>query len=147
MINIIKKKYLKIIFPFGNGRKKINRKKIRKKSSLSASHQHYLENKETARRLIMERVEYYNQFYKFSYNKIRIKNQKTRWGSCSSKDNLNFNYKIIFLEKKLQDYIIIHELCHLREMNHSENFWKLVAETMPDYREIRKRLTSALDKL
>ncbi len=81
-----------------------------------------------------ERIKYFNKKYGFHYNKINVKNQKTRWGSCSKKRNLNFNYKILFLPEKARDYIIVHELCHLRELNHSRNFWGLVAKIFPEWR-------------
>ena len=88
-------------------------------------------------------MRFYNEIYQFSYNKIYIKNQKTRWGSCSGKKNLSFNYRILFLPKKLQDYIIVHELCHLKELNHSKRFWSLVARVFPDYQNIRNELRTA----
>jgi predicted metal-dependent hydrolase len=100
----------------------------------------YSENKEKALCLVKERIAYFSQQGGYKYNKINIKNQKTRWGSCSRKGNLNFNYKIVFLEEKIRDYIIIHELCHLKEFNHSGNFWNLVSEIIPNYRQIRKEL-------
>jgi len=65
-----------------------------------------------------------------SYNRISIKSLKTKWGSCSSKKNLNFNYKILFLSEKDRDYLIVHELSHLVHMNHSSKFWDLVCETL-----------------
>jgi predicted metal-dependent hydrolase len=89
-----------------------------------------------ARRLLAE----YNQFYNFKINTVRIKNQKTRWGSCSHYGNLNFSYRLVVLPEDLARYIIIHELCHLKELNHSVRFWSLVAQTCPDYLEKRKRL-------
>ena len=98
----------------------------------------YLKHKDNALAFARARVDYYNQFYNFDFNKISVKNQKTRWGSCSRKGNLNFNYKILFLPEKSADYIIVHELCHLGELNHSKRFWDLVAKVMPDYSEIRK---------
>jgi len=100
----------------------------------------YKAGKKTAEVIIKERVEFFNRHYAFSYNKITIKNQKTCWGSCSRKGNLNFNYKVADLPEELMDYVIIHELCHLKELNHSRNFWKLVEETVPNYRELRKKL-------
>lgn len=100
----------------------------------------YAEHKGRALVLAQTRLEYFNQFYNFSYNKISIKNQKTKWGSCSKRRNLNFNYKIVLLPEKMADYIIVHELCHLGEFNHSKNFWNLVAQTIPDHHEIRKDL-------
>ncbi|MDP2951541.1 MAG: M48 family metallopeptidase [bacterium] len=100
----------------------------------------YKEYKLKAQGFIKERVRYLNKSYGFAFNKITIKNQKTRWGSCSKKGNLNFNYKILFLPKDLADYIIIHELCHLKILNHSKKFWQLVKQQMPNYLEIRKAL-------
>ncbi len=100
----------------------------------------YLRYKESAYRLVVDRLAYYNRLYKLSFNRIYIRNQKTRLGSCSMKRNLNFNYKILFLDKKTQDYIIVHELCHLKEFNHSKRFWSLVEKIFPDWRVIKKEL-------
>lgn len=115
-------------------------KNIDSRSIRSFSRKDYLENKEQALILVKERVEWYNALYGFSFNKVFIKNQKTRWGSCSNKKNLNFNYKIIFLPPKHRDYIIVHELCHLKEFNHSKRFWALVEKVFPDYRDIKNEL-------
>ena len=93
-----------------------------------------------AREIAVQKVEFFNQHYGLEYKRIFIKNQKTRWGSCSSKGNLNFNYRIATLPAELQDYLIVHELCHLREMNHGANFWKLVEEQIPDYKLLSKQL-------
>lgn len=100
----------------------------------------YLANKEKARRFLYKKIEQFNQYYGFSYNKIFVKDQRSRWGSCSSKGNLNFSYKVIFLPWYLADYIIVHELCHLGEMGHSPEFWQLVVLTIPDYKKRRKEL-------
>ncbi len=100
----------------------------------------YKRHKEQALVLAQERIEYFNKIYGFKFNKINIKNQKTRWGSCSRKGNLNFNYKIALLSERLADYIICHELCHLKEFNHSQKFWNLVAKAIPGYSEIRNEL-------
>ena len=104
------------------------------------SRKDYLENKDKVLKLVQKRVKFYNRIYNFSFNKIFIKNQKTRWGSCSQKQNLNLNYKIAFLPPVHRDYIIVHEICHLQEFNHSYKFWLLVAMVFPDYSEIRKEL-------
>jgi hypothetical protein len=100
----------------------------------------YAEYKIKASSLAQKRIEYFNNIYSFKFNRINIKNQKTRWGSCSRKGNLNFNYKIAIIPERLSDYIIVHELCHLKEFNHSQKFWNLVAKTIPNYLEIRKEL-------
>jgi predicted metal-dependent hydrolase len=101
----------------------------------------YLKYKDAAYKLAVDRVEYFNKTYKLKFNRINIKNQKTRWGSCSQKGNLNFNYKIALLPERLVDYIIVHELCHLEEFNHSKKFWSLVSKAMPDYTTIRDELS------
>jgi predicted metal-dependent hydrolase len=71
---------------------------------------------------------------------VAIKNMKSRWGSCSSKGNLNFHYRVAFLPEELLDYVIVHELCHLKLFNHSKAFWNLVAEKSPNYSQLRKQL-------
>lgn len=100
----------------------------------------YKDNKIKAVNFVKERVDYYNKFYNFFYNRIFIKNHKVRWGSCSIRRNLNFNYRILFLPAELADYIVVHELCHLKEMNHSCRFWALVEKICPDHKRIRKEL-------
>lgn len=104
------------------------------------SRKEYLENKEKARSLIKERISVLNKAYGFAFNNISIRDQKTCWGSCSKKGNLNFNYKLVFLPERMRDYVIVHELCHLLELNHSRRFWELVSKTFPDYMEIRRGL-------
>jgi len=98
----------------------------------------YLAKKEEARKLAAFKLREFNEYYKLEYRRISIRNQRSRWGSCSRKGNLNFNYKIVHLPEKHLDYIIVHELCHLKEFNHSRRFWDLVGETIPDYKIIRK---------
>jgi len=100
-----------------------------------ASYKHY---KEEARKVTTALVESYAEKYEFSYRRIMIRNQRTRWGSCSVQKNLSFHYKLLFLPENLQEYLVVHELCHLKEMNHSPRFWNLVAEILPDY-DIRKK--------
>lgn len=100
----------------------------------------YLQYRERALALAAAKVRQYNQVYNFNYQKIGVKNQKTRWGSCSKQGNLNFNYKIVFLPERLCDYLVVHELCHLAQFNHSRKFWNLVAEVIPDYLDRRKEL-------
>jgi predicted metal-dependent hydrolase len=104
----------------------------------------YLKDKEKARELITKRLEFFNQYYNFQYKEIRIKNQKSLWGSCSKKANLNFNFRILYLPEKTRDYIIVHELCHLKELNHSKRFWQLVSLTIADYKNVRKNLKKGI---
>ncbi|MFA6098317.1 MAG: SprT family zinc-dependent metalloprotease [Patescibacteria group bacterium] len=104
------------------------------------THGDYLKYRDSAYSLAVARVNYFNKYYNCKFNSINIRNQKTRWGSCSKKGNLNFNYKIALLPTRVADYIIVHELCHLQEFNHSGRFWRLVAETFPDYKEIRRQI-------
>jgi hypothetical protein len=99
-----------------------------------------IKKREQARIFVENRISYFNKFYNFEINRIAIKNTSTRWGSCSSKKNLNFNYKIIFLKSEIADYLIVHELCHLGQFNHSKKFWALVAKTIPDYVRINREL-------
>ncbi len=93
-----------------------------------------------ARTLVEQKLAHWNAHYNFVYRRVAIRNNKSRWGSASAKRNLNFNYRILFLPEHLQDYLIVHELCHLQEHNHSKNFWSLVAQTIPDYKKSRKEL-------
>ncbi len=106
---------------------------------------HYVRHKEAARALVKARLAYFNVHYQHRVGKIFIKQHRSRWGSCSERGNLNFNYKIIFLPPVLQDYIIVHELCHLRGFNHSPQFWALVAQTIPNHLT-RRRALRALER-
>ncbi len=91
--------------------------------------------REVAREILTDKVHFYRKYIGKSVGDIRIKEQKTRWGSCSSKGNLNFNWKIVMAPDEIMDYLVVHELCHLLHMNHSKEFWESVAKIMPDYKE------------
>ncbi len=95
---------------------------------------------EAAANDIPGRVSYFAGRMGVDYGKITIRGQKTRWGSCSSKGNLNFNWKLMLLPENVRDYVVVHELAHRREMNHSAAFWAVVEEELPDYRERQKLL-------
>lgn len=90
--------------------------------------------------VIPDKVKYYAEIMGVIYGRITIRNQKTRWGSCSSKGNLNFNCLLMLMPDKVLDYVVVHELCHLRQMNHSKKFWKEVERYMPDYPNYKKWL-------
>ena len=90
---------------------------------------------EQALKLIPQRVEYFARQVGVDYGRITIRNQKTRWGSCSSKGNLNFNCLLMLAPTEILDYVVVHELCHRKEMNHSKAFWTEVEKVLPDYRQ------------
>ena len=90
--------------------------------------------------LLEERVAYFAERMDVTYGRIAIRNQKTRWGSCSSAGNLNFNIHLADMPEELLDYVVVHELAHRREMNHSQAFWRIVETQLPDWRERRRRL-------
>ncbi len=122
-----------------NGRKEYLKNKRESKKDRRGG---YLKNKEEARRVIVKDVERVNKFYGFKYNNISIRNTSTRWGSCSSKKNLNFSFQLLFVTPEEREYVVAHELCHLQEMNHSQNFWSLVEKFCPSYKNIRAKLRS-----
>jgi len=113
-----------------------------------ADKEHYQKYKELAKIRILKKVEEVNKIYNFSYKKISVRNQKTRWGSCSRQGNLSFNYRLAFLEEEALFYVIAHELCHLKEFNHSASFWRLVSKAVPNYKYWRQKLRngSTLDQ-
>ena len=94
----------------------------------------------SAKEVIASRVQYYAPIVGVSYGRITIRRQKSRWGSCSAKGNLNFNVALMRAPIKVLDYVVVHELCHRLEMNHSAGFWREVSRVMPDYAEQEKWL-------
>lgn len=100
----------------------------------------YRRHKERALVFATERVAYFSSIYGVKPARISIRNSLTRWGSCSSLGAVSFSYRVIFLPPHLADYLVVHELCHLKEMNHSKKFWALVAKTIPDCQALRKQL-------
>ena len=87
-----------------------------------------------ALKYIPERVAYFAKQIGVNYGRITIRNQKTRWGSCSSKGNLNFNCLLMLMPSEVIDYVVVHELCHRKEMNHSKAFWQEVENILPNYK-------------
>ena len=96
--------------------------------------------REKIKEKISHRIQYYSKKMQVEYQRVTIRNQKTRWGSCSSKGNLNFNYRLFYLPEELLDYVMVHELAHRRHMNHSPQFWQEVETYCPDYEICRKKL-------
>ncbi len=100
----------------------------------------YHKNKKQAFVFVSKRLGFFSGVFNIKHGRVFVKNQKTRWGSCNSKGDLSFNYKIMFLKQELSDYVIAHELCHCCHLNHSSEFWKLVENMIPDYNKRRKEL-------
>lgn len=96
--------------------------------------------REAARERFESRVAYYHRITGGNYTSITVRDQRSRWGSCSSRGTLSFNYRLIFAPPAVLDYVVVHELCHLTHMNHSGDFWNMVGSVMPEYREYRKWL-------
>lgn len=126
---------------------RIRRRSYRRRPRRAPNRPDYLNRRDAARQLIMERLEYfYNEYAKIDpalasvmkYNRVAIRNQRGRWGSCTSRKNLNFNYRLIDLAPELRDYIIVHELCHLKELHHGKTFWDLVSQAIPQARELNR---------
>ncbi|MBD5504826.1 MAG: M48 family metallopeptidase [Lachnospiraceae bacterium] len=93
-----------------------------------------------AKEYFPKRVAHFQQFTGGSYNRITIRDQKTRWGSCSARGTLSFNWRLMLAPPAILDYVVVHELCHLTHMNHSAAFWQKVESVYPDYRTARKWL-------
>lgn len=89
---------------------------------------------------IPERVAHFAALLQVTYGRITIRNQQTRWGSCSAKGNLNFNCLLMLTPPEIIDYIVVHELCHRLEMNHSKRFWEQVGRVIPNYKSCEKWL-------
>ena len=117
-------------------------KKLGKTIELPNGKRNYKKYHDQALKFVIGKVEQINKIYNYSFNKIIIKNHKSRWGSCSKKKNLNINYRVIFLPEKLAEYIIVHELCHLAAFDHSRKFWSLVEKAIPDFRSRVKDLNA-----
>lgn len=103
---------------------------------------HYATHKETARKILHERLTHFAPLCGVTFNRVAIRNQKRRWGSCTSRGNLNFSYRLVFLPKELCDYVVVHELCHLKELNHGPAFWIEVEKVVPNYQSLIKSMRS-----
>ena len=95
---------------------------------------------EAARQDLPRRAARFAPLVGVSYGRITIRAQKSRWGSCSSKGNLNFNCLLMLCPEEVRDYVVVHELCHRKEMNHSDRFWQELARVLPNYEKQRKWL-------
>ena len=100
----------------------------------------FIQYKKEALAFATKKVAQWNAIYQFPVQHIAIRNQTTRWGSCTKHRTIQFNYKILFLPEYLADYLVVHELCHIAQMNHSQDFWDLVGKTILQYKTYRKEL-------
>ncbi len=98
--------------------------------------------KHRAKLYLPERTKILAEKNNFSYSRITIRSQKTRWGSCSTSGSISLNYKLMKYRPEIIDYVIIHELCHTKQMNHSKKFWSLVERILPNYKELKRELKS-----
>ena len=117
---------------------KKNAMKRQEKREMPEAEKKYYRN--LAREVLGARTGYYARKMGVTYGRISIREQKTRWGSCSSAGNLNFNWKLLLMPPELLDYVVVHELAHRKEMNHSPRFWAVVEKELPDYRDRREKL-------
>ncbi len=124
--------------------KLLEKARKRPQIKLETTHEEYKKTKDDVHEFFRYHVERENMYYNFVYENISIKKQKTRWGSCSSNKSLSLNFNISKLPLHLMRYVIVHELCHLKEMNHSKRFWDLVAIADPDYKLHNKELKNYL---
>ena len=99
-------------------------------------------NRSAARKLLIDRLDQLAQKHGFTYNRVFIRNQKTRWGSCSTKNNINLNINLVRLPPELIDYTIVHELVHTRIKNHSRRFWDQMDALLGDAKKIDKKLSA-----
>ena len=117
------------------------REKMRQQARIHLDAAQEKELRERAKSVLAQRTAYFARQVGVIYGRITVRDQKTRWGSCSQTGNLNFNFRLILAPLEVLDYVVVHELCHRRQMNHSTQFWQEVAQVLPDYRKRKAWLT------
>lgn len=117
------------------------REKMRQQARIHLDAAQEKELRERAKSVLAQRTAYFARQIGVTYGRITVRDQKTRWGSCSQTENLNFNFRLILAPLEVLDYVVVHELCHRRQMNHSTQFWQEVAQVLPDYRKRKAWLT------
>ena len=121
--------------------------KAQRESQPAWSEADYAKARRLARTVFRQKATLYGGLMQVTFGGITVRDQKTRWGSCSARGNLNFNWRLILAPEPVLDYVVIHELAHRKEMNHSRRFWEIVEAVMPDYRNQRKWLREHGDQL
>ena len=119
---------------------KIQKREVQRETVPGLSKEERTRLQQEACRKIPERIAYFAEKIGVSYGRITLRQQKTRWGSCSANGNLNFNWLLILAPPEVLDYVVVHELCHRRQMNHSQAFWNEVSAVLPGYKEQKKWL-------
>ena len=119
---------------------KIQKREVQRETVPGLSKEERTRLQQEACRKIPERTAYFAEKIGVSYGRITLRQQKTRWGSCSANGNLNFNWLLILAPPEVLDYVVVHELCHRRQMNHSQAFWNEVSAVLPGYKEQKKWL-------
>ena len=117
------------------------REKMRQQARIHLDAAQEKELRERAKSVLAQRTAYFARQIGVTYGRITVRDQQTRWGSCSQTGNLNFNFRLILAPLEVLDYVVVHELCHRRQMNHSTQFWQEVAQVLPDYRKRKAWLT------
>ena len=117
------------------------REKMRQQARIHLDAAQEKELRERAKSVLAQRTAYFARQVGVTYGRITVRDQKPRWGSCSQTGNLNFNFRLILAPLEVLDYVVVHELCHRRQMNHSTQFWQEVAQVLPDYRKRKAWLT------
>ena len=97
--------------------------------------------RQQAKRLLPARLHHFSRQLGMTPRKVAIRSQRTRWGSCSSRGTISLNWRLLLLPTQLSNYVLVHELCHLRHLNHSPAYWRLVGSIMPDYQELDQGLS------
>ncbi len=126
---------------------KVKEREERKENLPQWTREDYEHHQRLAGEVLQQRAAYFAQRMGVDYGRISVRDQKTRWGSCSAKGNLNFNWRLILAPEQVLDYVVVHELAHRREMNHSKRFWALVEAVLPDYQSRRRWLKENGDLL
>lgn len=119
---------------------KIQKREVQRETVPGLSKEERTRLQQEACQKIPERTAYFAEKIGVSYGRITLRQQKTRWGSCSANGNLNFNWLLILAPPEVLDYVVVHELCHRRQMNHSQAFWNEVSAVLPGYKEQKKWL-------